>query len=74
MRRSPSRNRVREIRSSELYGWAAVLAVIALIAALLGFGGIAGAFADLALIVFAIALVMTAVFLFLGWKAAKKVF
>ncbi|WP_081095553.1 DUF1328 family protein [Erythrobacter donghaensis] len=34
-----------------MYGWAIALAVIALIAAVLGFGGLAGALVDIALIV-----------------------
>ena len=56
-----------------MYGWAITFAIIALIAAILGFGGVAEAFANIALVIFVIALILTAVFLYLGWSAAKKV-
>lgn len=56
-----------------MYGLAITLGIVALVAAILGFGGIAGAFADLAIIVFVFALVLSIVFLVLGWKAAKKI-
>ncbi len=56
-----------------MYGWAITLAIVALIAALLGFGGIAGTLADIALVVFVLALIGTVIFLFLGWKAGKAI-
>ncbi len=56
-----------------MYGWAITFAIIALIAAVLGFGGVAEAFADIALVIFVIALILTAIFIFLGWSAAKKI-
>ena len=56
-----------------MYGWAVTFAVLALIAAILGFGGIAGALADIAIIIFVIALALTLLFLFLGYKAASKI-
>lgn len=56
-----------------MYGWAFTLAIIALIAAVLGFGGLAGALVDVALIIFVIALIGTIIFFVLGWKAAKKI-
>lgn len=56
-----------------MYGWAFTLAIIALIAAVLGFGGIAGALVDIALIIFVIALIGSAILFILGWKAAKGV-
>lgn len=56
-----------------MYGWAITLAIIALIAAILGFGGIAGALVDIALIIFVLALIGTVIFLVLGWKAAKSI-
>ena len=56
-----------------MFGWAITLGIIALIAAILGFGGIAGALVDIAVIIFVIALVLSLIFLVLGWKGAKKV-
>ncbi|MBU0670322.1 MAG: DUF1328 domain-containing protein [Alphaproteobacteria bacterium] len=56
-----------------MFGWAITLGIIALIAAILGFGGIAGALVDIAIIIFVIALVLSLIFLVLGWKGAKKV-
>ena len=56
-----------------MIGFAFTLLVIALIAAILGFGGIAGALADVALFIFAVALIGGLILLFLGWKAGKAV-
>ena len=56
-----------------MYGWAITLGIIALIAAILGFGGIAGTLADIAVIIFVLALIGTAIALFLGWKAGKAI-
>lgn len=56
-----------------MYGWAITFAIIALIAAILGFGGVAEAFAGIAVVIFVIALILTGVFLFLGWRAAKRI-
>lgn len=56
-----------------MYGWALMLAIVALIAAVLGFGGVAGVLADVALVVFVLALIGTAILLAMGWKAAKTV-
>ncbi|ODU34723.1 DUF1328 domain-containing protein [Sphingopyxis sp. SCN 67-31] len=56
-----------------MYGWAFTLAIIALIAAVLGFGGLAGALVDVALVIFVIALIGTIIFFVLGWKAAKEI-
>lgn len=54
-----------------MYGWAFTLAIVALIAAVLGFGGLAGALVDIAIIIFVIALVGSLLLFLLGWKAAK---
>ncbi len=54
-----------------MYKWAFTFAIVALIAAILGFGGIAEAFADIALFIFAVAVIATIAFFVLGWKAAK---
>jgi uncharacterized membrane protein YtjA (UPF0391 family) len=56
-----------------MYGWAFTLAIIALIAAVLGFGGIAGALVDIALIIFVVAIIGSIILFVLGWKAAKGV-
>lgn len=56
-----------------MFGWAITLAVIALVAAILGFGGIAGALVDIAIIIFVLALIASLIMFFLGWKAAKGV-
>ncbi len=56
-----------------MFGWAITLGIIALIAAILGFGGIAGALVDIAIIIFVIALIGAAIFAILGWKAAKAI-
>lgn len=56
-----------------MYGWAIMLAIVALVAALFGFGGLAGALANIALVIFVLALIGTAIFLFLGWKAGKAI-
>ncbi len=56
-----------------MYGWAFTLAIVALIAAVLGFGGLAGGLANIALIIFVLALIGTLIFFVLGWKAAKKI-
>ena len=52
---------------------AALFAVIALIAAILGFGGLAGAFADIAIFLFVAALVIFGIFLVLGIMGARKI-
>ena len=56
-----------------MYGWAITFAILALVAAILGFGGVAGTLADIAIIIFAIALALTILFFVLGWKAARRV-
>lgn len=56
-----------------MIGFAFTLLVIALVAAILGFGGIAGALADVAIFIFVLALVAGLIMLFLGWKAGKAI-
>jgi len=56
-----------------MFGFAITLLIIALIAAILGFGGIAGTLANIAIGIFVIALVVGLVLLFLGWKAGKAI-
>jgi len=53
--------------------WAIIFAVIALILAILGFGGLAGAFFDLAKILFWIAVIIAALLFVLGFTIYKKI-
>jgi uncharacterized membrane protein YtjA (UPF0391 family) len=53
--------------------WAVIFLVIALVAALLGFTGIASAAAGIAKFLFALFLVLCLIFFILGLVAAKKV-
>ena len=53
--------------------WAAIFLVIDLVAALLGFGGIAGASIGIAKFLFFVALALFLVFLVLGLLAGKSV-
>lgn len=56
-----------------MFKWALIFAVIAIIAAVLGFGGIAGASASIAQILFFIGLALVVLFLVLGALAGRKV-
>jgi uncharacterized membrane protein YtjA (UPF0391 family) len=60
-------------RRLAMFKWALIFAVIALIAAVLGFGGIAGAAAGIAKILFFVGLALVVLFLILGVAAAKKI-
>ena len=53
--------------------WAAVFFVISIVAALLGFGGIAEGAADIAKILFYIFLAVFVILLILGLVAARKI-
>lgn len=53
--------------------WAIIFAVIALILAILGFGGLAGAFFDIAKILFWIAVIIAALLFILGFTIYKKI-
>lgn len=56
-----------------MIGLAVTLLIIALIAAILGFGGLAGALAEIAIFIFVLALIGGLILLFLGWKAGKAI-
>ena len=56
-----------------MFKWALIFAVVAVVAALLGFGGIAGASAGIAKLLFFLGVALVVVFLLLGAFAAKKV-
>lgn len=55
-----------------MIGFAITLLIIAAVAAILGFGGLAGALADVAIFVFVIALIAGVVMFMIGRKAAKS--
>lgn len=53
--------------------WAAIFAVVALVLGILGFGGLAGAFWDIAQILFWICVVIAVALLVLGLTIYKKI-
>jgi len=53
----------------DMLGWAVVFLIIALVAAVLGFGGIAAASAGIAKLLFVIFLVLFIISLVFGWRA-----
>ncbi len=53
--------------------WAIIFAVLALIMAVLGFGGLAGAFIDIAQILFWLAVIIAVVLFVLGFTVYKKI-
>jgi uncharacterized membrane protein YtjA (UPF0391 family) len=53
--------------------WALIFLVIAIVAALFGFGGIAGAAANIAVVLFWVFLAVTVVLFLMGFFTAKKV-
>ncbi|RKF18208.1 DUF1328 domain-containing protein [Altericroceibacterium spongiae] len=55
-----------------MFKWALIFLIIAGIAAILGFGGIAGAAAGIAKFLFFVGLALVAIFLVLGVMAGKK--
>ena len=59
----------KEVR--KMLGWAVTFLIIALIAAVLGFGGIAAASAGIAKILFFIFLVMCVIFFVFGWRGRR---
>jgi uncharacterized membrane protein YtjA (UPF0391 family) len=56
-----------------MFRWAIIFLVIGLVLAVLGFGGVGGAFIEIAKILFFIALALFVIFLILGVMAGKKV-
>lgn len=53
--------------------WAAIFAAVALVLAILGFGGLAGAFIDIAKILFWLAVIIAVALFVLGFAIYKKV-
>jgi len=60
-------------RRNDMLKWALIFAVVALIAGALGFGGIAGAAAGIAKLLFFVAVVGFLIFLALGIFAGRKI-
>jgi uncharacterized membrane protein YtjA (UPF0391 family) len=60
-------------KEEKMLSWALIFLVVALIAALLGFGGIASASAGIAKVLFVIFLVLFLVSLFFGYGVAQVV-
>ena len=53
--------------------WAIIFAVLALVMAVLGFGGLAGAFMDIAQILFWLAVIIAVILFVLGFTIYKKI-
>ena len=53
--------------------WAAIFALVALVLAVLGFGGLAGAMIDIAKILFWLAVIIAVALFVLGFTVYKKV-
>jgi len=53
--------------------WATIFAIVALVLAVLGFGGLAGAFIDIAQILFWLAVIIAVALFVLGFTLYKKV-
>ena len=53
--------------------WAIIFAILALVMAVLGFGGLAGAFIDIAQLLFWVAVVIAVILFVLGYTVYKKV-
>ena len=56
-----------------MFKWALIFAIVALVAAIFGFGGVAGVAASFAKILFFVGLALVALFLILGVTGAKKI-
>jgi uncharacterized membrane protein YtjA (UPF0391 family) len=61
-----------ESRSVTMLGWAVTFLVIALVAAVLGFGGIAGVAVELAKIVFVVALILFVISAIFGFMRGRS--
>jgi uncharacterized membrane protein YtjA (UPF0391 family) len=55
-----------------MLGWALTFLVVALIAAVLGFGGIAGAAVDIAMIIFYIAIILFVIAAVVGFMRGRS--
>lgn len=52
--------------------WALIFAVLAIVAAIFGFGGVAEGFATVAIVLFVVFLVIAIVLAIIGYKAVRK--
>jgi uncharacterized membrane protein YtjA (UPF0391 family) len=57
------------MRILAMFGWAITFLIVALVAAVFGFSGIAGAATNIAWILFVVGLILTIVFFVLGRRA-----
>lgn len=55
-----------------MFGWAITFLIVALVAAVLGFGGIAGVAVEIAKIIFVVALILFAVSLIYGLISGRR--
>jgi uncharacterized membrane protein YtjA (UPF0391 family) len=55
-----------------MFSWAGVILVVALVAALLGFSGVAGSAADIAWFLFAVGLILAVVYFALGRRGPPQ--
>jgi uncharacterized membrane protein YtjA (UPF0391 family) len=55
-----------------MLGWALTFLIVALIAAVLGFGGIAGVAVEIAKIIFVVALILFAISLIYGFVSGRR--
>jgi uncharacterized membrane protein YtjA (UPF0391 family) len=75
IKRIESKNGIRqttESRSIAMLGWAVTFLIVALIAAVLGFGGIAGFAVELAKIVFVVAMILFVVSAIFGMARGRS--
>ena len=66
-----SADTIQSVRGEDMLGWAVVFLIIALVAAVLGFGGIAAASAGIAKLLFFIFLVLFIISLIFGWRGRR---
>jgi uncharacterized membrane protein YtjA (UPF0391 family) len=64
---------LRQFWRTDMLKWAFIFLIVGLVAGLLGFGGIGGAFVGIAKFLFFLAIAIFVVFLVLGIAAGKKI-
>ena len=70
-RASQSADTIQSGGGEDMLGWAVVFLIIALVAAVFGFGGIAAASAGIAKLLFVIFLVLFVISLIFGWRGRR---
>jgi uncharacterized membrane protein YtjA (UPF0391 family) len=68
---SQSADTIQSSGGEDMLGWAVVFLIIALVAAVFGFGGIAAASAGIAKLLFIIFLVLFVISLIFGWRGRR---